>query len=127
MSTPELAEIALEQELQSVFVEYAEAEEEVQMATQYALKNLSGTLKSEIEALTTRRTSEVCRHRTGKAVLLTTVESDISTLKRSVVTSARTCRSPRTATHCSSTRTHTRPSLRQISGMDEGLQGPVHR
>lgn len=95
MSTPELAEIALEQELQSVFVEYAEAEEEVQMATQYALKKLSGTLKSEIEALTTRRTSEVCRHRTGKAVLLTTVESDISTLKRSVAIGARTCRSPR--------------------------------
>ena len=79
---PELAEIALEQELQDVFVEYAETEAEAQTATQYALKKLSATLKSEIEALTTRRTSEVCRHRTGRAVLLTTVESDISTLKR---------------------------------------------
>ena len=77
-----MAEIALEQELQDVYVEYTEAEEEVQMATQYALKKLSAALRSEIEALIARRTSEVCRHRTGRAVLLTTVESDISTLKR---------------------------------------------
>ena len=80
--TPELAELALEQELQDAYVQYAETDEEVQMATQYALKKLSGVLKAEIQALTTRRTSEVCRHRSGPAVLPTTVESDISTLKR---------------------------------------------
>ena len=65
-----------------MYVEYAETEAEAQIATQYALKKISIPLRGEIEALTIRRTSEVCRHRTGRAVLLTTVESDISTLKR---------------------------------------------
>lgn len=78
----ELAEIALEQELQEAFVEYEESKEEMAMAKTYAIKKLSATLKGEIEALISRRTSEVCRHRRGRAVLTTTVESDISTLKR---------------------------------------------
>ena len=78
----ELAEIALDQELRDVFVEYVVDEGDDTRAKAYALKNPSTALVAEIEALTTRRTAELCRHRSGRAVRDETVASDISTLKR---------------------------------------------
>ena len=80
---PELAEIALEEELQlGAYVEYEVSEQELSFSKTYAIKKLSKVLEGEIAALKHRRTSELCRHRTGRAVLNTTVDSDISTLKR---------------------------------------------
>ena len=80
---PELAEIALEEELQlGAYVEYEVSEQELSFSKTYAIKKLSKALEGEIAALKHRRTSELCRHRTGRAVLNTTVDSDISTLKR---------------------------------------------
>mmetsp|Transcript_25652 Transcript_25652/g.59851 ORF Transcript_25652/g.59851 Transcript_25652/m.59851 type:complete len:457 (-) Transcript_25652:1913-3283(-) len=79
----ELAEIAFEEELAMAgYAEFEDDEADVAQARTYKLKAISKSLAAEIEAFRTRRTRVICRHRHGRAVQSTTVDSDIGTLLR---------------------------------------------
>jgi len=79
----ELAEIAFEEEMTLAgFAEYEEDETDVLHARTYKLTTISKALTAEIEAFKARRTQVICRHRYGKAVQSTTVESDVGQLLR---------------------------------------------
>mmetsp|Transcript_103739 Transcript_103739/g.298466 ORF Transcript_103739/g.298466 Transcript_103739/m.298466 type:complete len:726 (-) Transcript_103739:375-2552(-) len=79
----ELAEIAFEDELAMAgYAEFEESEADVAQARTYKLTTISKALAAEISAFKARRTRVICRHRAGRAVQSTTVESDIGTLLR---------------------------------------------
>mmetsp|Transcript_103697 Transcript_103697/g.297996 ORF Transcript_103697/g.297996 Transcript_103697/m.297996 type:complete len:429 (-) Transcript_103697:954-2240(-) len=64
------------------YADFEEDETDIAQSRTYKLTSISKPLAAEIEAFKARRTQVICRHRYGRAVQSTTVESDIGCLLR---------------------------------------------